>query len=131
MNVQVFTKEFYPIVKKWWENHPNWGLAIPLNSLSKNGIIVFIGEKPICAGWLYSTDSDLRLLEWVITNPESEKDERDVALDLLFESLLSKTNAADTIIGFSESESLKKRYLKHGFNLGDSKMDLLVLKKGG
>ena len=123
-----FSSQDYPTVAQWWIDH-GWPV-LPPEALPKTGTIVFIDDKPICAAWLYCTDSSLSLLEWVVSNPETNFDERGAALDLLFPTLLSK--AQDKIVcGFSNNPRLVERYKKHGFKLGDEKMDFLIRGPNG
>jgi len=39
--------------------------------------------KPICAGFIYLTNSDAVLLEWIVSDPEYRENDRKDALELL------------------------------------------------
>lgn len=68
---------------EWWKQYNM--APIPKNSLSTNGIM--IGNY--CAGWYYKTDSDIGLIENFISNKETKKEDKEKALDLLFEILIN------------------------------------------
>tara|TARA_R100001460_G_scaffold106770_1_gene154606 strand:+ start:54 stop:458 length:405 start_codon:yes stop_codon:yes gene_type:complete len=66
---------------KWWR----WPV-IPKGFLPDNGtggLIVYKENTPIVAGFLYFTNSDGVLLEWVISSPEYREKDRKKALELL------------------------------------------------
>ena len=40
-------------------------------------------KQPICAGFIYQTNSDAVLLEWVVSDPEYRENDRKQAIELL------------------------------------------------
>lgn len=124
MKVIEYSKKHYEEVCKWWTVR-NW-MIIPENVLPKTGVIIATKDGVnICAGWLYRTDSNLCAIEWVISNPESAREQRDEAQDLLFKSLLDRLEVGEMVLGFSEFEAMTERYEKHGF-IRSGKHELLV-----
>lgn len=82
--VRGFTPEKdYAMIQKWWEGHHS--LAPKLDHLGKNGKIIDYVNIPICAGFLYNTDSSICIFEFVICDPTREKEIRDEAIDRLIE----------------------------------------------
>lgn len=66
---------------KWWR----WPV-MPKGFLPDNGtggLMVYKENTPIVAGFLYFTNSDGVLLEWVISSPEYREKDRKKALELL------------------------------------------------
>jgi len=66
---------------KWWR----WPV-IPKGFLPDNGtggLIVYKENTPIVAGFLYFTNSDGVLLEWIISSPDYREKDRKQALELL------------------------------------------------
>lgn len=66
---------------KWWR----WPV-MPKGFLPDNGtggLMVYKENTPIVAGFLYFTNSDGVLLEWVISSPEYREKDRKQALELL------------------------------------------------
>ncbi len=69
----------------WWEKWPKW-VNPPKSFLpdnGKGGFMVTKGDKNICAGFIYLTNSDAALLEWIVSNPEYREKDRKQALELL------------------------------------------------
>lgn len=72
---------YYPIVYKWWQDW-DFSPVVP-DMLSTRGIMVFNQGLPICAGWLYSTDSNTALFNWIISSRE-HKEKRKGCMEQLF-----------------------------------------------
>ncbi|MDB4334691.1 hypothetical protein N9988_00510, partial [bacterium] len=68
--------------------------------------IVEKNNKPICAGFIYLTNSDAVLLEWIVSDPEYRENDRKEALELL----ITGAEAACKAIG-----------KKHMFSIGRNK----------
>jgi hypothetical protein len=57
-------KARYLIVKGWWLER---GWDIPaIDSLSTTGLMIYHKGRPVCAGWLYQTDSLMAVIGFVI-----------------------------------------------------------------
>jgi hypothetical protein len=103
----------YPTLKSWWEGQ-SWP-AIPVSMLPAYGIMV---EESV-AGFLYKTDSSLAWIEWIVANPNTEKEfRRDcvkklvsellaLAHNLNFEAVFSSSNKNSLIAAYEESGALK------------------------
>jgi len=103
---------------QWWESWPKW-VNPPKSFLpdnGKGGIMVEKEGKPIVAGFLYITNSDAVLLEWVVSDPEYRSKDRKDALELLISS------AEATCKGLGK---------KHIFTIGRNKHLIETHKKLG
>jgi hypothetical protein len=71
----------------------------------------------IAAGFIYFTDSKIAIIDNFITNKQSNKEERDSALDGIVKALLgsAKTGGAKMIKCDSDIDAIKKRAVKMGF----------------
>ena len=73
----------------WWDTWPDW-VAPPRGFLPDNGTGGLMVEKnnmPIVAGFIYETNSDAVLFEWVVSNPDyREKDRQDAVEKLLIDA---------------------------------------------
>jgi len=73
----------------WWDTWPDW-TAPPRGFLPDNGTGGLMVEKnnmPIVAGFIYETNSDAVLFEWVVSNPDyREKDRQDAVEKLLIDA---------------------------------------------
>ena len=73
---------------QWWESWPKW-VNPPKSFLpdnGKGGLMVEKEGRPIVAGFLYITNSDAVLLEWIVSDPEYRDKDRKDALELLIAS---------------------------------------------
>jgi len=77
----------YDILVSWWRAHDSF----PPNRehLSPIGIVVEVEGKPVCAGFLYNTDSKICVFEFVVSNPEATKDDRHKSLNYLIKTVQS------------------------------------------
>ena len=111
MEVRRYTSSDYSSLETWWKDQ-NWS-SVPEDHLPEYGLIV----DGIAAAFLYRTDSKFALLEFVIANPNSSKEERSEALDLIIDNLLfvAKELGFSTVFTSLEHPKLLERYEKHGF----------------
>ncbi len=79
-------------------------------------------------GFLYRTDSGLAWMEWITTNPASDKMDRDKALNLLIETLINEAKSQGVAAVFTsvEDTGLIDRYGQHGFQVTDKNMTNMV-----
>ena len=85
LKVRTLTDNDWDTLCKWWESWPEW-VNPPKSFLPDNGKGGFMVEKnnrPICAGFIYMTNSDAVLLEWIVSDPEYRDNDRKQALELL------------------------------------------------
>ena len=73
----------YDTISTWWKKHGSFAPKKP--HLSDNGFIVYVDDSPICAGWVYNTDSAICVFEFVVSNPDATKEDRDLGLRQLIE----------------------------------------------
>lgn len=122
MQVRKYERYDYYTLVEWWSQH-SWK-APSINMLPKTGFIV----ENICAGFLYKTDSEIAWLEFIISNPVSDKEERSQALDLVINSLVeeAKLSGFKAIFTSVEHKKLIERYKEHGFVESDKDMTNMV-----
>ena len=117
----------YDTLKTWWEGH-KWEPVQPV-FLPQIGTVIESNDIPICAGFVYQAKgTPLGWLEWVISDPESERSERDKSLDLLITDLIEKAKEAGTPVLFTSSNhaGLISRYTSHGFKETDTGVTHLI-----
>jgi len=109
--MRFFEPKDYEIICEWWKEYDY--PIVPLDCLPKNGLII----ENLCAGFLYSTDSALCWLEFVVGNPKATKEERSKGLDELIEGLvvLAKTKEFKYALASVEHPNLKDKVKKLGF----------------
>jgi hypothetical protein len=116
--------DYHNILVDWWIQ---WNWEPPKrNFLPDNGmggIIVYDGETPVCAGFLYITNSDVSWVDWIISNKEYKvKDKRREAIILLISSLtnIAKNSGAGYAYALIKNNSLIKTYEDLGYIKGDT-----------
>jgi len=88
-------------------------------------------DKPLCVGWLYTTNSLLSSIEWVVANPYEDKVVVDTGLDFLIECLSQRAikEGSRMVMTTLKSPALAKRLKGLGFiKSGDSLMQYVRLK---
>ena len=99
---------------KWWR----WPV-MPKGFLPDNGtggLMAYKEDTPIVAGFLYFTNSDGVLLEWIVSNPDYREKDRKEALELLISTA---------------EETCKLAGKKHMFSIGRNKHLIETHKKLG
>lgn len=120
MNSREYVPADHRLLSTWWKLQ-DWP-TIPQEMLPKTGMIVENDDHmPICAGFLYKTDSKVCLLEFIIANPLSDTIERGQALDVLIEDLVAQAKKMDFSMVFTMAGNsrLIQRYQEHKFQLTD------------
>tara|TARA_R110000751_G_scaffold145557_1_gene249119 strand:+ start:993 stop:1403 length:411 start_codon:yes stop_codon:yes gene_type:complete len=118
LKARLLNEDDWNILCKWWESWPKWTNPpksfLPDNG--KGGLMIEKDGKPIFAGFLYITNSDAVLLEWIVSDPEYRDKDRKEALELLI------TTAEVTCKGLGKS---------HMFSIGRNKNLIETHKKLG
>ncbi len=114
-NARKLTEQDYKMLVSWWKW---WRWSPPAITLlpdnGTGGLIIEKNNEPIVAGFLYFTNSEMVLLEWIISNPEYKQKDRKDAIEFLIKV----------------SETLcKKQNKKHMFTIGRNKHLIDIHKK--
>lgn len=125
LNVRKLTPSDYDdILLGWWKD---WEWEAPLKSILPNngegGLIVYDDDVPVCAGFVYQTNSKLAWVEWVISNKKYRtKPNRKVAIELLVRSLTMVASGAgyEFCYALTNSSALSETYKNIGYIEGDS-----------
>ena len=120
--LRPYTVNDYSLMKSWAEGR-KWPV-IPAEFLPTTGII----DPEHCVGFLYKTDSKICWLEWVLGNPNSDKEERSKALDNLILALLCEAKSCGYKVVFTSVEhtGLIDRYKKNGFVVSENSMTNMI-----
>lgn len=112
------------ILVGWWEQ---WGWTAPqrdfLPDNGKGGIIVYDDKTPVCAGFMYLTNSKVSWVDWIISNKEyTKKPDRKDAIKLLVSALTEICNKSGSkyIYALIKNDSLIGTYEDLGYTKGDS-----------
>lgn len=105
LDVRVLNSGDYDeILVGWWKD---WGFVPPSKEfLPDNGVggcLIMDDEVPVCAGFLYNTNSKIAWVDWIISSKDyRKKPERNEAISLL---ILTLTNIAKNL-GYKYAYSL-------------------------
>lgn len=121
---QLNDTDYDNILVEWWNQ---WGWNPPqkdfLPDNGTGGYIIYDEDIPICAGFIYVTNSKVSWVDWIISNKEyREKAKRREAIKLLIQCLtnISKMSGSKYIYALIKNNSLIKTYVDLGFIKGDS-----------
>lgn len=116
--------DYENILVGWWQQ---WGWEPPQKDFlprdGKGGIIVYDDETPVCAGYMYLTNSKVSWVDWIISNKEyTKKPQRKDAIKLLVSALtdICKNTGSKYVYALIKNESLIGTYEELGYLKGDS-----------
>lgn len=108
----------------WWTD---WGWKAPekdfLPNNGEGGLIVYDGEEPICAGFIYMTNSSVAWVDWIISNKQyRKKPHRKEALIELVKALTNVAKDAGSKYSYAliKSKGLIEIYESLQYTKGDS-----------
>ena len=119
---QLNENDYQETLVDWWKD---WGWTAPekdfLPDNGMGGYIVYDGDIPVCAGFIYVTNSRVAWVDWIISNKEY-KEKRREAITMLIDTLtnLSKMSGSKYAYALIKNESLIKTYESLGYVKGDS-----------
>jgi len=111
-------------LSEWWKDW-EWD-PIPRDFLPNNGtggIIVEVDNVPVCAGFLYTTNSMVSWVDWIIsTKSPMKKGARELAISMLLSKLTdaAKRNGSKYIYALLKHNKLIKKYEALGYIKGDA-----------
>lgn len=120
-----YSKPLHGVLARWWDAH-SWPV-IPHDALPSTGMIA-CAEEPVCAAFLYKTDSSIAWMEWFISDPQAEKRHVSIGLDMIIEELsaFAKEQGFKTIFTSMHHRGLIRRLERHGFKTQDTDVTQLM-----
>lgn len=116
--------DYEDILFGWWQQ---WGWQPPQKDFlprdGKGGIIVYDDDTPVCAGFMYLTNSKVAWVDWIISNKEyTKKPQRKDAIKLLVSALteICKTTGSKYVYALIKHSGLIETYEMLGYIKGDS-----------
>ena len=101
----------------WWKA---WEWEAPLRDFlpqnGEGGIMVMDDDTPVCAGFIYNTNSKVAWVDWIISNKDY-KESRSEAIGLLIETLTSIAKNLDNNYAYAliKHKGLIKTYESLGY----------------
>tara|TARA_B100000214_G_scaffold52434_1_gene33223 strand:- start:1715 stop:2125 length:411 start_codon:yes stop_codon:yes gene_type:complete len=108
--VRKLTEKDWDTLVSWWKAWPKWNAPakdfLPDNGTS--GLIIEKNNIPIVAGFLYFTNSDAVLLEWIISNPDYKEKDKKSAIEMLIQSaeIFCQNNKKKYMFSIGRNKSL-------------------------
>ena len=125
MEIRNHTADDYPIFCHWWGQ---WGWpSIPYEFLPKNSLVVCHDDRPICAVFLYATDSPIVWAEYYISSKSDPL--RDEAMNVMLKGILPASQAmgAKAVMSGVRHPHLAKRLRAVGFVKSDENLTSYIL----
>jgi hypothetical protein len=125
LNIRVLNENDYQeILVGWWSD---WKWKAPSKDFlpddGKGGLIVFDEDEPVCAGFVYVTNSKVAWVDWIISSKKyRKKPHRKEAIKLLIDSLTNICKNTGNTYGYAliKNQSLIDVYKELGYVKGDS-----------
>lgn len=120
----IIEGDYEDILVGWWKD---WGWDPPAKDFlpdnGLNGIMVLDDEMPVCAGFLYITNSAVGWVEWIISNKNyiGNAPLRKTAISMLVSVLTDAAKKAGCKYCYAllKHEGLIETYKMHGYIKGD------------
>ena len=125
---QLEATDYENILVGWWKD---WGFKPPSKDfLPENGIgglLVLDKEKPVCAGFIYMTNSKISWVNWIISNKKYQNKKRKGAITFLLKSLIdiAINNNSYYVFASNNNKSLVNKFAKLGFIKGSKSTELI------
>ena len=128
----LIAEDYDKTLRQWWFD---WRWTPPsrdfLPENGKGGFIVYDGETPVCAGFMYETNSKAVWCDWIISNIKyKDRNNRKEALSLLIKRISEEAERLDKkyIYALIKNKPLINAYKKQGFVEGSSYSHELIKK---
>ena len=120
MNTRTLTESDYEILTDWWKA---WGWPVLAKDMlpdnGTGGIMIENEGENVVAGFLYWSNSKMVWLDWIISNPKTNRDIRQEAIKKLILTAESMTKEAGSkfMMSISRSNSLLKIHKELGWTI--------------
>lgn len=120
LNIRDLQEKDWDILEEWWSHH--FGKMPEKDSFPDNGASGIIAESkgvPVCACFIYTTNSSIAFLEWIISNPNYNNKDRSIVIDnmLIAAENIIRSKGFKYIFGFTTKEKLAKRLERLGHTI--------------
>jgi hypothetical protein len=119
---QLNANDYDDILVGWWKD---WGLDAPSRDFlpddGTSGLIVFDGDEPVCAGFMYTMNAKVAWVEWIVSSKTSrKKPARKECIDLLIYTLtqVCKIKGAKYVFSNNNNKNLIESFTNNGYIKG-------------
>tara|TARA_R110000772_G_scaffold2445_9_gene8729 strand:- start:397 stop:801 length:405 start_codon:yes stop_codon:yes gene_type:complete len=131
LNVRNLTEKDYITLVKWWKE---WGWdPVPQDMLPDNGaggVMIQQGGKPIIAGFLFWSNSNIVWFDWIISDKNVSKLTRAKSLIYLIDVVegMVKSAGKKYIITISDNKSLISTFKKKNWYVDEDPLNKIIKK---
>lgn len=124
LKIRKLTENDWDTLVSWWDAWPEWVNPskgfLPDNGTS--GLMVEKNNKPIVAGFLYFTNSEAVLLEWIVSDPEYKEKDRKKAIEMLISGaeVFCRNSGKNFMFSIGRSKGLIETHKKLGWTIDDT-----------
>ena len=117
---KIISNEDLPLLAEWWHDW-GWETHPTADMLPKNGILVFNGDIPVYAGFLYTTGTAVGWIEYVVSNKKADVSLRRGGLQFLINGLglIAKMYGIRVLFTSTIDKAFVQSLKKCGFEIGD------------
>jgi len=122
----------YETLCVFWKD---WNMEPPLKDFlpqnGEGGIMVMDGEEPICAGFMYATNSKVAWVDWIVSSKTyRKKPQRKEAIELLITTLTTIAKNLGYVYAYSltDNKILENTFEKLGYTKGIKYSKELICK---
>jgi hypothetical protein len=109
--------EDYDTIVEWWKSWPGWE-PLGRNLLPEDGtggIMIEREGKPLIAGFLYVTNSDICWMEWIVSDPTQRNKSEAIALLISSLEKWGKDAGFKVVLSIGRSKNLINEHKKLGY----------------
>jgi hypothetical protein len=119
--------DYKDVLVGWWKD---WGWQAPAKDFlpdnGEGGLMVMVDDKPVCAGFIYISNSKVAWVEWIISDKKHKK-KRKEAINLLLDKLIftCKNLNMKYIFATNDNKNLINTFINKGFRKGSITTELI------
>lgn len=133
LNIRALNdKDYDETLVGWWSD---WGWVAPTKDFlpdnGKGGLLVLDGDVPVCAGFIYMTNSKVAWVDWIVSNRDyRKKPHRQNAIKMLVSALtlITQDSGNKYVYALIKNQSLTSTYESLGYIKGDSYTGEMIKK---
>lgn len=123
LTLRKLTDDDYPTLAAWWKWHR---FPAPAKELlpddGRGGLLLLVDDIPVCAGYIFFTNSKFAWIEFIVSNPEYRENDRAVLLQHLINELTEIAKSKGYLVAYTslKKESLIEHYEACGYSKGST-----------
>ena len=124
LNIRKLKDSDWNTLVELWSGWPEWVNHPTKDMLPENGTGGFIVEKnetPIVAGFMYTTNSKVAWLEWIVSNVDYKEKDKNDAIKLLITGIehVAKESGFKIILSIGRNKNLINTHKEIGYQVDD------------